>query len=84
MISGFNFGENTPVPCSDARAKYARAVIDMVQSNDALEQAKANVPDYTGQWSDSDYYGDELEAWYRAADTLAETAAVIFTGAAAG
>lgn len=36
----------------------------------ALEQAKADVPSYTGQWADIDYYGDELVAYNRAIDAL--------------
>ncbi len=76
-IMGFGFGDATPSPCSEDRARYARAIIDMINADAELDTAKARLPSYTGQWDSHDYYANEQEQWYRAADELAEAASAL-------
>jgi hypothetical protein len=68
----FGFGDAKPTPCSGRAASIASAVIEVVKTKKALDKAMRKVPNYTAQWSDEDYYADELEAYYRAADKLEE------------
>lgn len=35
----------------------------LIKAGAELDRAKQNVPDYTGQWSDEDYYRDEQVAY---------------------
>jgi hypothetical protein len=72
----FGFGGKQPTPARPESLKLADAIYDMLQVRKALAKAKKAVPDYTGQWSDEDYYAEEQEAYNRAADRLAEVIGV--------
>lgn len=66
--SGFGFDGKKPVPCSDRAMVISVALANLIKAQADYEEAKRNVPEYTGQWSDMDYYAEELEALHRAAD----------------
>lgn len=44
-------------------SRRAEAVLALIDAKAELDRAKQNVPDYTGQWSDEDYYEDEQKAY---------------------
>ena len=44
-------------------SRRAEAVLALIDAKAELDRAKQNVPDYTGQWSDEDYYRDEQVAY---------------------
>ena len=69
-IETFGFGGSKPVPCSSRANSIAEAVLGLVEAKARLDRALDKVPGYTGQWSPSDYYAKEQEAYYRAADEL--------------
>lgn len=68
MASGFGMDGLTPTPCSDRAINIAVALTELNIATATLTAAKRDVPDYTGQWDDQDYYANELEEFYRAAD----------------
>lgn len=68
MSDGFSFGGKEPTPSSATALTLAAALLNLLDARDALEKAREQVPDYTGQWDGKDYYADELERYYRAAD----------------
>ena len=70
MPNRFGFDGQKPSPCSERAIDLAHAVIDVVNTKAALEEAKIKVPGYTAQWSHEDYYAEELEQFYRAAERL--------------
>lgn len=47
------------------------ALKDLRKADKALRKAKEAVPNYTGQWSDKDYYADAEEAYNRAVEAAA-------------
>lgn len=60
----------------DPSALPAMTIADALQRLSAAERelrhARANVPSYTAQWSDEDYYAEEQEEYNRAVEYLAE------------
>lgn len=68
MAEGFGFGGKVPVLCSEHALDLAYAMAKLSDTSHALADAKKNVPDYMGQWSDEDYYANELEDYCRAAE----------------
>lgn len=48
-------------------SRRAKAVLALIEAKAQLDSAKKKVPDYTGQWSDEDYYEDEQKAYDAAA-----------------
>jgi hypothetical protein len=75
----FGFGGEEPRPCSPRAYALAAAVLNVTFADAELRAAKAKVPDYTGQWLDSDYYADQTDAYYRAAEALEQALAVDHT-----
>jgi hypothetical protein len=43
--------------------RRANAVLALIKAREDLDRGKKNVPDYTGQWSDEDYYREEQAAY---------------------
>lgn len=68
--SGFSFREVEVTPANPKAIEYAEAVCAMLQARMALDDAQKNVPNYTAQWRDSDYYSNEEETYNRACDNL--------------
>ncbi len=60
-------------PCYPPAQEFASALIAMIDADNNLKQAIKNVPSYTGNLSDADYYAEEQEAWNRAAEELYKT-----------
>lgn len=71
---GFGYDGKEPVPARPSSLAYAHALTEFIEADRALEVARGKVPSYTGQWSSKDYYANELERYYRAADALADAA----------
>lgn len=63
-------GKLKPVPCSDRALKLAAAVLGVVNTQAALEEAYDRVPDYTAQHDPEDYYAEEQDKFYRACEKL--------------
>lgn len=75
----FGFGGEEPRPCSPRAYALAAAVLNVTFADAELRAAKAKVPSYTGQWLDSDYYADQTDAYYRAAEALEQALVVDHT-----
>ncbi len=69
-MSGFGFGGNSPMRPSERALDIADAIFKLVEARIDLEKAKADVPSYTGQWKEADYFANEQEIYYRAAESL--------------
>jgi hypothetical protein len=48
----------------------AQAIMVLVEKGQELAKARDNVPSYTGQWSNEDYYAGEQHRFNRAAERL--------------
>jgi hypothetical protein len=70
----FGFGGKTPVPARPEALAFAEAMAELIEARAKLSAAQEKVPNYTGQWDHKDYYAEELERYYRAADALADAA----------
>lgn len=77
-VYGFGYDGAEPVPARPEALAYAQALTEFMEANQELEKARESVPDYTGQWSSKDYYANELERYYRAADALADATKGLF------
>lgn len=44
-------------------SRRSNALFALIEAKAQLDSAKKKVPDYTGQWSDEDYYEDEQKAY---------------------
>jgi hypothetical protein len=66
----FGFGGAEPRPCSARAGRIANATLALLEVQKDLDEARRNVPSYTGQWRDADYTAEAQEAWNRAADAL--------------
>jgi hypothetical protein len=72
---GFGFGGETPRLPSARSLAMADAILHLIRTSTALDEAKAKVPSYTGQWDNKDYYANELEDYYRACEALEQNMA---------
>jgi hypothetical protein len=70
MTYGYGFDGKAPEPCTGEAGALGVAVCNVVEACRALAEAKVAVPKYTAQWSDKDYYANELEDYYRACEAL--------------
>ena len=59
-------------PARPEAAALGAALTAFLAADAALETARENVPSYTAQWSDADYYAEEQEAYNRACEELAD------------
>lgn len=76
----FGFGEKEPVPARPEAVALAMAMTEFLKADAELEQAQRNVPNYTAQWSSTDYYAEQQEAYNRAADGLADAVKAVVAG----
>lgn len=67
-----NFSGNYAQPARMSAVVLAEALEEVLRARKALKKAKANIPSYTGQWCNEDYYADEQEAYNRAIDRYEE------------
>lgn len=67
---GFGFDGPKPSPARPEAAALAEALTHLLRSEAALRKARDAAPDYTGQWSSSDYAANAQETYNRAADKL--------------
>jgi hypothetical protein len=67
---GFSFKGKEVTPAHPRALAFADAVCEMLQARMSLEVAQNTERDYTGHWSDKDYYQSELETYNRACDNL--------------
>lgn len=58
-----------PPPRASAQRLYV-ATQALREAEEALERAKGRVQNYTGQWNEIDFYGDEQIAFNRALDAF--------------
>lgn len=65
-----SFGGEPVVPARKTSGELGDALFLLISTRIALDKAKREVPDYTAQWSDADYYANEQEAYNRACDEL--------------
>ena len=66
MVTGYGFDGEKPSMVNEAELNSAQCILDLVKADTALNAAKHRAPDYTGQWSEKDYYANEQEAFNRA------------------
>jgi len=66
----FGFDGKQPEPCSNRALELADAICEVSLAKKALEKAMGRVPNYTAQWDPEDYYADEQERYFRAAEIL--------------
>ncbi len=59
-------------PANPKALEFGEAIVFMVVARMSLDLAKQNVPHYTAQWNDEDYYSQEQENYNRAADRVLE------------
>ena len=64
------FREVPITPIRPEVTTLAQAIIALVTAEADLARAKAQVPDYTGQYDPEDYYAQEQEDWNQAAQRL--------------
>lgn len=70
------FRDEPITPARPEALTLAVALLTLTKAEAALGKAKREVPDYTGQWSDRDYYAEEQEDYNRAVDAYADADAV--------
>lgn len=68
----FGFDGPKPNPAKAESTALAEALFELIDARKALIKAKADVPNYTGQWNEYDYYANEQERYNRAADKFRE------------
>lgn len=66
----FGFDGKEPTPCSSRANDLAQAFLALIEAKARLDAAEKSAPNYTAQWSRKDFFANELEAYYRAADDL--------------
>ena len=66
------FRDEPITPARPEALALAVALRNLNAADEALQQAKRDVPSYTGQWSDADYVADEQETYNRAVDAYAD------------
>ena len=71
QIRGYGFQGATPTPCAPESDTLAEALGGLIETRRLLAAKRVAIPGFTGQWSEEDYYANELEAYYRAADFFA-------------
>jgi hypothetical protein len=64
-------------PSSNHVNEFACRILNLIEANKCLEDAKARVPSYTAQHNREDYYKDEQEHWNYCAQFLYESAYLI-------
>lgn len=79
-VKYFGFGRETPKPAAAVAHSLAAAMFRLINAGDALREAVARVPRYTGQWSPEDYYAEEQEEYNRAADGFAAAVRNVIAG----
>lgn len=67
---GYGFDGPKPTPAKPEALAFADAVLRLLKAADAREKAENEVPNYTAQWSPSDYTANADETFNRAADKL--------------
>lgn len=72
MLLGPDDYRKSATPAKPEAIELAEAIYYVFARRFALERAKGEVPNYTAQWSDEDYYAQEQEEYNRAADSLYE------------
>lgn len=70
LVEQFGFDGSRPKPPRADAKKLALAILSLIKEDDNLTDAKKNIPNYTGQYSDDDYTAEAQEKWNRAADHL--------------
>lgn len=70
MTTGRDSFGGRAVPAAPTAMAFAEAVLELLAAKTDLERAMHDVPTYTAQWRDEDYYQTELERYNRAADRL--------------
>lgn len=81
-VKYFGFGRETPKSAITVADTLAAAMFRLINAGDALREAVARVPGYTGQWSPEDYYAEEQEEYNRAADGFAVAVRNVIAGEA--
>lgn len=64
------FRDEPITPIRPEAAELASLFDSLVEAKAELDKARESVPSYTGQWSDEDYYAEELSAYNEAANAL--------------
>lgn len=64
----FGFGGKNPVPARSSAMALAQMALNLQEAHADLVTARRNTPDYTAQWSTSDYTAEAQEGFNRAAD----------------
>lgn len=65
-------GDEPPRPAAPEALRLAEAMVELDRAAEALEKAKRNVPNYTGQYSSEFFYRHEEDAYNRAAEAFAD------------
>lgn len=66
----FGFDGLKPKPASPEAQEFADLISEVSFAEERLTKAMDNVPTYTGQWGQRDYYAEQQENYYRAVDSL--------------
>lgn len=63
-------GKAAPIVAQSGAHAVADAISNMLVARAELQVTQQNVPDYTGQWSDADYYRNEQATYDEACNDL--------------
>lgn len=76
-----NFSGQRAAPTNHRAERLWLALRATIEAETDVDRAIARVPSYTGQWSDADYFSEELDAFNRAKERFYEVVVEVCTDA---